>query len=344
MATDSHKVTQVSTTDNQTKRSRPDSYPINPEWTRYLLNTKVESLTPKEGVIFICKRDDKVTDVWQGLIKHNFLSVPVLQKNKNKYYGFVDLADIVHYVVEHFGRNKLEGSEDFWKMVKADEVFQSKMVNDIIAHPLQKRNPYHPVKVGYSLMSAVEILAREKGLHRVPVVDSDSKLFNIITQSQLLEMLENNLPFLGRRKEKPVGEIHGAIRKVLTIKEDVPAIEAFKMMTNEGVSGLAVVNADGKLLGNISIRDLKGITSDGRMFWRLFQTTSHFIEKVKKDFQDKHGIPHHVVSLNTSHTIEFTIRQLVLNKIHRIFIVDNHNKPIGILSLKDLLLELITDV
>jgi len=330
---------------DKTKRLRQENpYPLNPEWTKYLMNTKVENLQLKEGVIFICKRDDKVMDVWQGLIKHNFLSVPVLQKTKNKYYGFVDMADIVHYIVESFGKSKLEGSEDYWKLVKEDEIFQKKAINDIMVYPLQRRNPFHEIPVGYSLFSAIEALAKVNGLHRVPIVDSNRKLINVITQSQLIETLDANLALIGKRKEKPIGEIKGAIRSVYCINEETPAIEGFRQMTVHGVSGLAVVNTEGKLEGNLSIRDLKAICSDGRMFWRLYQTTKNFLQKVKKEYHEKHGIPNHPVFLKTNNTIEFAIKQLVTNRIHRIFIVDDANKPIGILSLKDILLELITDV
>jgi len=50
-------------------------------------------------------------DVWKGLVRHHFLSVPVLQKKGNKYYGFLDIADIVNYVVDSFGKTTLESSE-----------------------------------------------------------------------------------------------------------------------------------------------------------------------------------------------------------------------------------------
>lgn len=49
-------------------------------------------------------------------------------------------------------------------------------------HPLTRRNPFHPVTRGYSLLFALELLAREEDLHRVPVVDSERKLINLITQ------------------------------------------------------------------------------------------------------------------------------------------------------------------
>jgi hypothetical protein len=37
--------------------------------------------------ILICNRDDKVVDVFKGLIKHNVLSVPVMTADDKKYHG-----------------------------------------------------------------------------------------------------------------------------------------------------------------------------------------------------------------------------------------------------------------
>ena len=43
---------------------------------------------------------------------------------------------------------------------------------------------------------------------------------------------------------------------------------------------MAVVDKAGKLVGNLSIRDLKLIGADVTMFWRLQQTVKNFLDKV----------------------------------------------------------------
>ena len=53
----------------------------------------------------------------------------------------------------------------------------------------------------------------------------------------------------------------GLTRSVVTIKESEPAINAFNTMTTKNVSGLAVVDNEGTLVGNISVRDLRGVGS-----------------------------------------------------------------------------------
>lgn len=318
------------------------TFQTSPDFIKLLLRTEAQSLWPADGRIFICQRTDKVVDVWQGLIRHNFLSVPVLQKTKDKYYGFVDLADIVMFVLRMFGDEKLNIDRDFWEMYKQEEYMAQKTVNDIMVYPISRRNPFSPVKKGYTLFSSLELLAKEPGLHRIPVIDQNRKLVNIITQSQVLKFIHDNMNILGTVRNKPVTQFPTYNTHVHVINENEKAIDAFKLMTSHHVSGMAVINDQGKLVGNISLRDLKAIASDGRFFWRLYQTVKNFLQKIKREFQEKDGRPKSVVVATSSDTLEDVIKKIVQNGIHRVFIVDENHKPTGVISLKDILLEIIT--
>jgi CBS domain-containing protein len=317
------------------------SFKTNSEFINLLLGVKVDVIRPPDNKIFVAQRTDLVVDVFKGLIKHNFLSVPVLQKTKAKYYGFVDIYDIVKYVTNFFGEtDELKSSEDFFKLAEKSDEFQKKTVNDIMTFPLSKRNPFHPVTSGYSLLAAVEVLARERGLHRVPVVDKDRKLVTVITQSQLVTILSQNLDIMGDKKNKPVSLTRPYMEEVLAVSEDMIAMDAFKMMVEKSVSGLAVVNGEGKLIGTLSIRDLKTMSADGRLFWRLYQTIKNYLNKVKSETTSDVR-PRHLVTVNEADTLQSTIKLLAENKVHRVFIVDREHRPVGVISLKDILLEII---
>lgn len=86
------------------------------------------------AIIYICKRDDKVSDVWKGMVKHNILSVPVLQKTEHLYYGVIDLHDIVYHLTKHFeGKDGLD-TEGFWAQVNEKDAFGDATVNDIMKY------------------------------------------------------------------------------------------------------------------------------------------------------------------------------------------------------------------
>jgi len=320
------------------------SYPTSDKFLRILISTKVDVVRPPNNTIFVAQRTDLITEVWKGMVTHGFLSVPVLQKTKNKYYGFVDMYDIVKFVIEFFGETEdLKADQDWFKMASLHEEFKKKTVNDVMRYPLTRRNPFFPVKSGFSLFASVEAMARERGLHRVPVIGEDRQLITVVTQSQIVKLVAGSLDIIGERKNKPVILTDRYIEDVYTVHQDSLAIDAFRMMAEKNVSGLAVIDDDGKLVGALSVRDLKTMSTDGRMFWRLFQTIKNFILKVRRENNEKDGDrPRTVVTVKAFDTLESVIKKLAEHNIHRIFIVDDHKKPVGVISLKDVLLELLT--
>jgi len=113
-------------------------------------------------------------------------------------------------------------------------------------------------------------------------------------------------------------------------------------MLEKNVTGVAVVDVAGVLVGNVSIRDMKLIGHDARLFWRLNQPVKIFLAKLKAEWQSRHARPQEVATLTKEQTLQEVVENLVRHKIHRLFIVDGERKPIGVASLKDVLLEALT--
>lgn len=318
-----------------------NDYSTNPRFLVAMLHTPVETLKPASNVILVAQRTDLVTEVWKGLVRNNFLSCPVLQQTKKKYYGFIDLHDILDFITKKFDANKLETAKDFWNLMEADKEFMQTTVTHVIQNPILKRNPYHPVTTGYSLLSAVELLAREPGLHRVPIVDADRQLKSLLTQSQVVDFVVANIHLLGDIRSKPVSQMESGNKQVLTVKPTVSTMEAFKFMASHQITGVAVVDESGRLTDVLTLKDLKAISTDGQMFWRLYQTVEVFLKKVREESPNKPKQPIHCLP---DQTFEQVIRTISNNRIHRVFIVDSPDtmKPIGIISMKDVLKEILT--
>jgi len=305
-----------------------------------LIHTRAEQLRVPNNTVFIAERTDKIVDVFRGLIKHNFLSVPVLQKTGRKWYGFLDMADIVAYVTETFGNAKLTSTQDFWELFEKEEELRKKTVQDLMKYPLTRRNPFHPVKGGYSLFYAIEALAKEPNLHRVAVIDDERQLLGLITQGQVVKYLYEHLGKIGCEIKKPISDLKHVMKPVLSVKETDNAIDAFNLMVKESITGVAVVDGHGKLTGNISLRDLKVMAPDGGLFWRLYGTTKSFLHKLDQEGQGHR--PRSVQTVSVDDTLETVLVKLAEHKIHRVFIVDEKHHPIGIITIKDILLDLIS--
>lgn len=92
---------------------------------------------------------------------------------ENKWYGFLDIANIVKFIVNHFGDATLAEHTDIMKLLEETENFKDLQVTDLmsmslsvfllcftfkkvciadlfnIENPMGILTPYHPIYMGY---------------------------------------------------------------------------------------------------------------------------------------------------------------------------------------------------
>lgn len=161
----------------------------------------------------------------------------------------------------------------------------------------------------------------ETGVKRI-AVKNNSDFDYVITQSFLLSLLSPSLINSHISSLLIENITHD---KVLTISCDILMKEAFKLMQEKDYGGVAVIDDDGKIIGNISQSDLKMVGYDGH-------TISNIMMKIK-DILPKQQI----ISLKINSTFKDALIAFEKEKKHRIYIVDDDKKPIGVLTLMNLL-------
>ena len=65
-------------------------------------------------------------------------------------------------------------------------------------------------------------------IRHVPVINQQKTLINLITESQLIEFIFNNIRFLGNIKNKPLHTILEIFKKLQIVKKSDLTINAFK--------------------------------------------------------------------------------------------------------------------
>jgi len=324
-------------------------YAVGNEWLRALVTNRAESfgvdVQPQKMPIFVAERGDRLIDVFKGMSDRNITAVPVLLKDAEKsFFGYLELADIVRYIVEHFGKAG-ERDVDYWQMLREESDFKDKTVNDVMKYPVTRKTQFLAVVRGYTAWAVVEPLGREPHVHRLAVVDRDTRqLYNLVTQGMVIRFIYDHLDKVGNVKNKPLYEVEGAICKVISVKTRSKAIDAFTQMVTKDIGSVAVVNEYDKLVGALSLRDIKLLSTDLKFFWRLHQEVGDFLMKMNEDWNIRHGRPARTVCLTPDSTLADAIRGLYAEKLHTIFIVNNkeEKKPVGIIRIKDIARELVT--
>jgi len=304
-------------------------YKVDDELITLLGKTNVLDLLhgKKGGDIFVVHRDDSLSTVMKTLAEMNITSVPVLTKEE-KFYGFIDILDCLKFLVDLLGEHVVTKAD--FDVYAADE-FKAATVGKLMTYPYSKKNPFHPVTSSQSLISVVELMA--KGLHRIPVVDDDRNLLNIITQSTVIQFLKSHMNTCGSKCTMPLKEMEFSDQYVIRIEESERAIVAFRVMKTTGVSCVAIVSElgeGGKIKGNVSAKDIKKIASTGRFVSRLYKTVGEFISNDP-------------VVLKRNDTLEKAVETLCEHKIHHVYVVDDKQYPVGVISLTDILYELMKD-
>jgi len=299
-----------------------EQWPVSDEFLLLLAKTKDTDLHPGKKVILKCQRSDSLTSVFKTLSSNKILSMPVLTKS-GKFWGFIDILDIIKFMVDLVGEHIYSKKDfDFFAL----EEFQNSKVKDIMKYPVAKLNPFHPVMSTQSLLSVCEVLST--GVHRVPIINGEQELVNIVTQSSMLKFIYDHMEQIGGKRKMKLKWMAMSDQYVLSVNQHEKAIDAFKLMKICKVSGVAVVSDHDKLVGNISAHDIKRITSTARWISRLFTEASTFVQQAP-------------VCVKKTDTLETLITTLVNNKIHRVYVVDDKHVPIGVLSLTDIINELI---
>lgn len=165
------------------------------------------------------------------------------------------------------------------------------------------------------------------------VVDPAGRFSSVITQSRIVRFLANRSLELGAMGMKTVSELNIAAPLTVTVRHNERVLDAFLKIFNFGISGVPVLNEQNRIIGNISISDIKDIGFSAQMFRKLFVTCEQFLDS-KIIGQ---SLPRLIWAYNTSYFSD-VLAKLTMNGVHRIYIVKSYDMICdGVITLTDIL-------
>ena len=278
--------------------------------------------------------NDSLEQGFTRLSTANVLSAPVYNEETHSYTGFLDMRDLVSSVVFI-----AEQAESPATKTLADLFVNAKWVGGAFSVTyLSRRNPFKSVKLSEPLGNVVKLLANKSGstkLKRVAIVDDKDKLVGIVSQTTLVGFLSKELAAHHAQASTSVADLELGTSPVATLDDSVPALEAFRIMDAKRITGLGIVNAQGRLTGNISARDLKLFVKHID-FDRLLQPVGEFIKELRMAAID---IAAPTITVFPSASFDLVVGKLAATKVHRLFVTDDeeHYRPVRVISLVDVL-------
>jgi len=162
--------------------------------------------------------------------------------------------------------------------------------------------------------------------------DVEKDIDGVLTLADVLKFLVANSMYMREepmfaRTLKDLG-LGRSVPKTINCLE--PVANAFRQMARDHHDGLAVVDDQGRLIGNLSASDLKGITRQNCPI--LNSSITDFI--VRDNRREWFYRP---LILDINDTLYQTIHQFVSLGKQRFYFVDKDGKPVGEVSRKDII-------
>lgn len=300
---------------------------------KVLTNCCVSDLDLSPNLVVLDSKTDPKKAI-EILIQNKVRAAPVIDNDNNKFIGVLDLRDTVKFALETYKKQSSKLSEI--KQKAMEFLTSSPQITTQNLKYLAQMRKFRTIKNTDSLLSVAEVLA--KGSHIVGVIDDKKNtLSGIITQGQLFQQVAKKWAVdIWNKNNKNaqkalLSEISQYVSSpVKSIKCTVKAYEAFELMSKLDLSGLAVVNNDGVLIHNTSATDIK--------LWLIASSTlddtiEEFLINIRKlSLNEKYPIS--VCLFND--TLQRAVQKLEATKYHRLWIVDDKTKPVGVLALTDI--------
>ncbi|KAJ8672077.1 hypothetical protein QAD02_004832 [Eretmocerus hayati] len=282
---------------------------------------KCYDLIPTSAKLVIFDTHLLVKKAFFALVYNGVRAVPLWDSSEQQFVGMLTITDFIRILqkyytsptamIEELEENKLET----WRSI------------------LKSQNQ-SLISIGpdASLFNAVEILVSNK-IHRLPVIDPDTgNVLYILTHKRILRFLFLYIHELPKPEfmSKTLKDLNiGTYENIEIATPKTRIILALKKFIERRVSALPIVDDDGKLVNIYSKFDVINLAAE-KTYNNLDMTLQEANEHRNEWFEG-------VQSCRMDETLMIIIEKIVRAEVHRLVVVDDSDKVIGIISLSDIL-------
>ena len=171
----------------------------------------------------------------------------------------------------------------------------------------------------------------------MPVQDGEGRVVAVISQSNIIEFMSRLLAKDPNALQQSIQDLKLGHSPVYSALATAPASNAFDLMDKKQVFGLAVVDAHGALVGNISASDIK-LFLQSPHFGLLAEPCQDFLTAIRRK-ELRTRVPAAIVAVNAP--LASVVNKLAATKMHRLFICDDSHRPTTVITHTDVLAALL---
>jgi len=284
-----------------------------------------------------------IQEALEVLRKNGISSAPVLAGGNA--VGYIDVLDVLFWVSA-----RATAEQPSTALLEGIRTSLQRPVSEIVNYSGVDR--WISVSMDTPVLEAARLLAQPH-VHRLAIIDpsDQTKPLGVLTQSRLVQEIKAQEKKFDHLLHRKVIEVFPP-KHVEWIRKDQYVIDALKIIREKVVSGVAVVDENGKLLGNISASDLKRAlaVSVENFLVGLFSGLEGFMASMTpKTYHELPGGTEYLLPLWRPVFIgfeDFAHKALDLlsqhehtggQHIHRVYVTDEAHRPLRVISLRDLI-------
>ncbi|XP_058979228.1 uncharacterized protein LOC101890250 isoform X3 [Musca domestica] len=286
---------------------------------------KCYDLIPTSAKLVVFDTQLLVKKAFYALVYNGVRAAPLWDSQKQQFVGMLTITDFIkilrmYYKSPNASMEQLEEHKlDTWRSVLHKEVM-----------PLVSIGP------DASLYDAIKILIHNR-IHRLPVIDpATGNVLYILTHKRILRFLFlyiNELPKPSYMQKKLRDLKIGTYDNIETADENTSILTALKKFVERRVSALPLVDAEGRLVDIYAKFDVINLAAE--------KTYNDLDVSLRKANEHRNEWFEGVQCCNLDETLYTILERIVRAEVHRLVVVDENRKVIGIISLSDILLYLV---
>ncbi|XP_033933560.2 5'-AMP-activated protein kinase subunit gamma-1-like [Pseudochaenichthys georgianus] len=293
---------------------------------RFMKCHKCYDIIPTSSKLVVFDTTLQVKKAFFALVANGVRAAPLWESKKQSFVGMLTITDFINILTRYYKSPMVQIYEleehkiETWRELYLQETFK----------PLVHISPET------SILEAVSSLIQNQ-IHRLPVIDpiSGNALY-ILTHKRILKFLqlfvcEMPMPAFMRCSLEDLSV--GTYSNIAFVHPDTPLITALCVFTRRRVSALPVVDHNGRVVDIYSKFDVINLAAE-KTYNNLDVTVTQALRHRSQYFEG-------VMKCNKRETLETIVDRIVKAEVHRLVVVDEESRIVGIVSLSDILQALV---
>ncbi|XP_011486958.1 5'-AMP-activated protein kinase subunit gamma-2 isoform X4 [Oryzias latipes] len=295
-------------------------------YMRFMKCHKCYDIIPTSSKLVVFDTTLQVKKAFFALGANGVRAAPLWESKKQSFVGMLTITDFINILTRYYKSPMVQIYEleehkiETWRELYLQETFK----------------PLVHIPPDASIFEAVYSLIKNK-IHRLPVIDpiSGNALY-ILTHKRILKFLqlfvcEMPMPAFMKQSLQQLGV--GTYSNIAYIHPDTPLITALSVFTHRRVSALPVVDHNGRVVDIYSKFDVINLAAE-KTYNNLDVTVTQALRHRSQYFEG-------VMKCNRLETLETIVDRIVKAEVHRLVVVDEDSRIVGIVSLSDILQALV---